>query len=208
MPPSSNKLLFILQSPAQVLPLLQISLPCPDLTFVVRFRNFCLNIFYHSLLQHVSHQEWAPHKAGAGSHFTACRFQSWHSTEYSRVGWTLEMERQGQQGDSVELNKFFFFLFFLMALQGFWDLSCQLEIEPRPSAVRLWGPNLQTTREVPEQLLKSFQCGSEVAAMSLAGPLLFRHWENSGCIKSELPRMFSCPLEFRGSMGLGLYKMK
>ena len=104
-------------------------------------------------------------------------------------------------------NSFFFF-FFLMALQGFWDLSCQLEIEPRPSAVRLWGPNLQTTREVPEQLLKSFQCGSEVAAMSLAGPLLFRHWENSGCIKSELPRMFSCPLEFRGSMGLGLYKMK
>ena len=102
----------------------------------------------------------------------------------------------------------FFFLFFLMALQGFWDLSCQLEIEPRPSAVRLWGPNIQTTREVPEQLLKSFQCGSEVAAMSLAGPLLFRHWENSGCIKSELPRMFSCPLEFRGSMGLGLYKMK
>ena len=62
-----------------------------------------------------------------------------------------------------------------MALQGFWDLSCQLEIEPRPPAVRLWGPNLQTTREVPEQLLKSFQCGSEVAAMSLAGPLLFRH---------------------------------
>ena len=57
MPPSSNKLLFILQSPAQVLPLLQISLRCPDLTSVVRFRNLCLNILYYSLLQHVSHEE-------------------------------------------------------------------------------------------------------------------------------------------------------
>ena len=85
------------------------------------------------------------------------------------------MERQDQQSDSVELNKFFFFFFFLMALQGLWDLSCQLEIESRPSAVRLWGPNLQTAREVPQQLLKSFQGGSEVAAVAFAGALLFRH---------------------------------
>ena len=62
-----------------------------------------------------------------------------------------------------------------MALQGLWDLSCQLEIESRPSAVRLWGPNLQTAREVPQQLLKSFQGGSEVAAVAFAGALLFRH---------------------------------